>query len=135
MNRGPKRQLPSEKRAKGTYQPVRDANVVEVVEPTAMPLQPDWLSAEGQEVWQDDIGRVLSSRLVTERDSTAFANYCSLQALIVKCWRAGEAPPVAALVEARKMQELFGIAGARSRLQVKPEGGKSNPFARNGARK
>jgi hypothetical protein len=57
--------------------------------------------------------------------------------MINKCWRTGEAPPVTALIEVRRLQELFGIAGARSRLQVKgagAAGGGGNPFLRNGAR-
>ncbi len=134
MKRGPKPLLPSEKEARGTLQPVRDSHKVEIVEPSSMPQMPDWLSAEAQEIWLDDIGRVTASRLVTERDTSAFANYCSLQASIVKCWKAGEVPPITALAEARKLQEIFGIAGARSRVQVRPEAGAGNPFARNGRR-
>ena len=137
MNRGPKPQLPSEKAARGTLRKHRDGDVIEVVEPNALPMQPDWLTAEGQEVWQDDLGRVIASKLATERDSTAFANLCNLQGMIVKCWRAGEAPPVTALVEVRRLQELFGIAGARSRLRVKGMGTNegTNPFSRNGSRR
>lgn len=134
MQRGPKRQLPSEKRAKGTYQPSRDGNLVELVAPDALPRQPDWLTGGAIEVWQDDIGRVTANRLVTEADTMIFTNYCNLQALVIRCFKAGEAPPIAALAEVRKMQELFGIGGARSRLQVKPDGKTANPFNRNGKR-
>jgi phage terminase small subunit len=134
MQRGPKRQLPSEKRARGTFQPVRDANTIEIIEPNAMPQMPDWLSAEAQEIWLEDLGRVTANRLVTEKDTTAFANYCALQALIVQCFRKGEAPAITALAEVRKLQELFGIGGAKSRLQVKSAGGSGNPFKRNGSR-
>ncbi len=138
MNRGRKPLSPSEKQARGTFQPVRDERKVEVVEPNALPSQPTWLTAEGEEIWQDDLGRVIASRIVTERDSTAFGNYCNLQGMIVQCWKKGEAPPITALVEARRLQEVFGIAGARSRLQVKGAGapeGAGNPFLRNGARR
>lgn len=134
MKRGPKPLTPSEKEARGTVQPVRDRDRVQLVEPAAMPVMPEWLTAEGQEVWLDDLGRVQASRLVTERDSTAFGNYCNLQGMIVRCWRAGkEAPPITALAEARKMMELFGIGGARSRVSVKGgDSGEANPFKRNG---
>jgi len=136
MKRGPKAQLPSEKVARGTYQPIRDANRVEIVEPNSMPQRPTWLTAEGEEVWLDDIGRVQPGKLVTERDSTAFANYCNMQGMIVRCWRSGEAPPITAVAEVRKQQELFGIAGAKSRVQIKTDGGESgNPFARNGTKR
>ena len=134
MKRGPKAQLPSEKMAKGTYQKCRDAGRVEVIEPLALPQQPDWLTAEAVEVWLDDIGRV---KLATESDSTLFANYCTLQGGILKAVRANEMPPIAAFAEVRKMQEILGIAGARSRqlpaglLQGTTPGG---VFARNGRR-
>jgi hypothetical protein len=134
MNRGPKRQLPSEKRARGTFQKVRDANTIEIIEADAMPQMPDWLSAEAQEIWLEDLGRVTAHRLVTEKDTSAFANYCALQALIVLCFKKGEAPAITALSEVRKLQELFGIGGAKSRLQVKPANGSGNPFVRNGRR-
>lgn len=136
MKRGPKPLTPAEKEARGTVQPVRDRDRVQIVEPAAMPVMPDWLTAEGQEVWLDDLGRVQANRLVTERDSTAFGNYCNLQGMIVRCWRAGkEAPPITALAEARKMMELFGISGAKSRVSIKPTGSDGgNPFARNGKR-
>jgi hypothetical protein len=138
MKRGPKRLTPAEKEARGTARPHRDGDLIEVVEPNALPQQPAWLTAEGEEIWQDDLGRVIASRIVTERDSTAFGNYCNLQGMIVRCWRKGEAPPITALVEARRLQEVFGIAGARSRIQSKgggAPGGSGNPFLRNGARR
>jgi hypothetical protein len=138
MNRGPKRQTPGEKAAKGTLRKHRDGDVIEVVEPNALPSQPTWLTPEGEEIWQDDLGRVIASRIVTERDSTAFGNYCNLQGMIVQCWKKGEAPPVTALVEVRRLQEVFGIAGARSRMTSKGAGGPQgagNPFLRNGARR
>lgn len=133
MQRGPKAQLPSEKKAKGTFQPVRDAGRVQIIEPMSTPQQPDWLNTEAQEIWLDDVGRV---KLATEADSNLFANYCTLQGAIVKAIRAGrEMPPMAAFAEVRKMQELLGIAGARSRVGIAPEGGKAgNVFARNGNR-
>lgn len=135
MKRGPKPQLPSEKRARGTFQPCRDAGKVEVIEPDAMPMMPDWLTPAGQEVWMDDLGRVSAHRLVGENDSTMFANYCNLQGAINEAWRSGEVPPAAHLMEARKMAEQFGIFGAKSRMTVAPAAGKSsNPFARNGRR-
>lgn len=133
MQRGPKAQLPSEKRAKGTFQKSRDGNKVQVIEPMSTPQQPDWLTVEAQEVWLDDIGRV---KLATESDTTLFANYCSLQGAIVKAIRqGGEMPPISAFTEVRKMQEVLGIGGARSRVGLAPEGGKGgNVFGRNGRR-
>jgi hypothetical protein len=56
MQRGPKPQLPATKLDKGTYQPCRDANRVELIAPDALPQRPDWLTAAGEEVWMDTIG-------------------------------------------------------------------------------
>lgn len=132
MKPGPKSQLPSEKKAKGTFQPSRDGHRVEVIEPTAMPQQPNWLTPEAEEVWLDDIGRV---KLATESDSTLFANYCSLEGSIIKALRTGEVPPITAFTEVRKMQEVLGIGGARSRVGVKPDSPTpGSVFGRNGRR-
>lgn len=137
MNRGPKRKTLAEKQASGTLQKCRERDTIQFIEPKALPEAPDWLTVEGQEVWQDDIGRVNELMLVTEKDSTGFANYANLQGMIVRCWRSGEAPPITALAEVRKLQELFGIGGARSRSVKAGSGAQtpaSNPFLKNGKR-
>lgn len=133
MQRGPKAQLPSEKRARGTFQSSRDGNKVEIIQSMSTPQQPDWLTSEAQEIWLDDVGRV---KLATESDSTLFSNYCTLQGAIIKAIRnGGEIPPISAFAEVRKMQEVLGIGGARSRLGIAPEGAKGgNVFGRNGRR-
>lgn len=130
MKRGRKPELPSTKIVRGTYQPCRDAGKVELIEPDSLPVQPDWLTEAGQEVWMDDIGRVADGRFVTERDTTMFANYCNLQGAINQAWRSGGVPPAAHLSEARKMAEQFGLFGAKSRIMVGQKDGKTaNPFA------
>lgn len=83
MKRGPKPDLPSAKLARGTFQPSRNGGLIEATEPNALPVMPEWLTEAGREVWLDDIGRVSSTRLATERDSTMFANYCNLQGAIL----------------------------------------------------
>jgi hypothetical protein len=132
MQKGTKPALPSAKIARGTFKPYRDSNYVQVIEPDALPSQPDWLTEAGSAVWLDDIGRVSSVRLANERDSTMFATYCNLQGAIVQAWRAGEVPPAAHLMEARKMAEQFGLFGAKSRLTKAAEPGKpsGNPFTK-----
>ena len=136
MNRGPKPQLPATKLDKGTYQPCRDANRVEIIAPDALPQKPDWLTAAGEEVWMDDIGRASQLRLLSEADTTMFGNYCNLQGCIIMAWRklaSGDpeatAPPIVAINQVTKMQEFFGIAGAKSRFLKMDKGGPSgNPF-------
>lgn len=132
MQRGSKAALPSTKLARGTFKRYRDGGNVEVIEPDALPVQPDWLTPAGGAIWLDDIGRVSSVRLANERDSTMFATYCNLQGAIVEAWRTGDVPPAAHLMEARKMAEQFGLFGSKSRLTKAVEPGKpsGNPFTK-----
>lgn len=136
MKRGPKGQTAGEMLAKGTFRPIRHAVTAELVAPDALPSQPDWLTEEGKQVWLDEIGRVSTSKGGGEVDSALFGNYCNLQGAIVKAWRSDTPPPVTALVEVRKMQEMLRIAGTGSRVKAvgnadKPTG---NPFSCNGRR-
>lgn len=132
MRRGTKPTLPSDKADRGTLRPDRDGHRVQLIEPSALPMQPDWLTEGGASVWLDEIGRVSTSRLAKESDSMMFANYCNLQGAIIKAWRFGEVPPAAMLTEVRRMAEQFGLFGVKSRVGVVgDENTKSNTFARN----
>jgi hypothetical protein len=136
MERGRKPDPLSDKLARGTVQPCRDAGKTEILVPGDPPVQPDYLTASAIDVWQEEIGRVMSSGNA-EVDSSLFARYCSLEALIRKAFNAAEEPPPAAyLTEARRMGELLGIAGRKSRVgKVGDDPTKSggNPFKRVGA--
>lgn len=135
MKPGPKPQQPATKVARGTFQKCRDADTAQIIEPDALPMRPDWLTSAGEEVWMEDLGRVLANKLVTERDSTMFATYCNMQGAANLAWRAGTVPPTAHLNETRKMAEQFGIFGARSRIKVAQHGSPTgNPFSKNGSR-
>jgi hypothetical protein len=129
-----RRLTPSEKRRRGTLRPCREVGVVELVEPDALPIMPDWLTAEGRDAWLENVGRVAATRLVNERDSALFAVLCNLQGNLAACWAAGDVPPAAHLGEFRRLCELFGLAGARSRLTFAIERSEVNPFSRNGRR-
>jgi hypothetical protein len=129
-----RRLTPSEKRRRGTLRPYREVGVVELIEPDALPIEPAWLTAEGRDAWLELVGRVAATRLANERDSALFGVLCNLQGNLAACWRAGEVPPAAHLGEFRRLCELFGLAGARSRLTVAAALGAPNPFARNGRR-
>lgn len=136
MKRGRRAELPSVKDARGTSRPDRDGGLVEVIDHTGLPSKPDWLTAAGEEVWIDEVGRVAVGKFVSERDTTMFANYCNLQGAINQAWKAGEVPPAAHLMEARKMAEQFGLFGAKSRIGTKGNGEppSGNPFTANGRR-
>ena len=137
MKPGPKAELPSVKRARGTFQPVRDAGKTEIIVPGDPPIRPDYLTPEAIDVWQETIGRVMTAG-VTEVDSALFARYCALEALVRAAFKEGnEPPPAAYLTVLRQHEELLRIAGPKSR--VSGGGGaaaakSSNPFARNGIR-
>src|SRR5438067_2223847 len=88
------------------------------IEPMSLPRQPTWLTAGGQEVWLDDIGRIAPGRLISERDSTMFGNYYNLQGAIIAAWLSGVLPPAAHMAEARRMAEQFGLFGAKSRMTM-----------------
>lgn len=135
MKRGPKADLPSEKAARGTLQPCRDDFKMELISPDALPVEPEWLTPSGRNVWLDNIGRVAPNKMATEADSDQFATYCNLQGANALAWTAGEVPPIAALTEARRMAEQFGLFGRKSRLVAGAGATPSaNPFQRNGRR-
>jgi hypothetical protein len=135
MKRGRKPELPSTKLARGTFQPVRDAGKTEIITAGDPPVRPDYLTPEAIDVWQENIGRVMTTGN-TETDSDLFARYCSTEALVRAAFKAGgDPPPAAYLTTLRQMGEMLGIAGRKSRVGSKaPDGNSSNPFDRLRAR-
>jgi hypothetical protein len=129
-----RRLLQSEKRARGTLRPCREAGIVEIAAPDRLPLMPAWLTAEGEVEWADLLPRVAA--LASEVDSALLGQLANLQGAMATCWRGGEVPPAAYLSEHRRLSELFGIAGARSRLVVGAgKGSEANPFLANGKKR
>lgn len=137
MQRGRKPEAPSTKAGRGTLQPVRDADRTEILVPGSPPAMPDYLTPEAIDVWQEEIGRVMAAGTV-EIDSSLFARYCSLEALVRKAFNNPEAdpPPAAYITVLRQYSELLGIAGRKSRVgKVADDPTKNaNPFGRNGHR-
>ncbi len=136
MQRGRKPEPRSVKTARGTLQPVRDGQKTEIIVPGDPPVMPDYLTAGAIDVWQEEIGRVMAAG-IAEIDSSLFARYCSLEALVRQAFTANTGPPPAAyLTVLRQYAELLGIAGRKSRVgKVSDDPTKnSNPFARNGHR-
>lgn len=137
MKRGPKAETPTEKAARGTLRPFRDAGKTELVVPGDPPIMPDYLTPQAIDVWQEQIGRVMAAG-ATEIDSALFARYCSLEALVRQAFNeGGDPPPAAYLTVLRQHEELFRIAGPKSRVGGGGDAGgstKGNPFARNGHR-
>lgn len=135
MQRGRKAEPPSIKAARGTLQPVRDDGRTELVVPGSPPAMPDYLTAQAIDVWQEEIGRVMAAG-IAEIDSSLFARYCSLEALVRQAFNVAEEPPPAAyLTVLRQYAELLGIAGRKSRVGkvVDDPTKNTNPFQRVGA--
>jgi len=134
MKPGRKAEPPATKGARGTLKPYRDDGRTELLVPGSPPAQPDYLTAEAIDVWQEEIGRVMAAG-VAEIDSSLFARYCSLEALVRQAFNAGgEPPPAAYLTVLRQYAELLGIAGRKSRVgKVADDAIKSrNPFKKIG---
>jgi hypothetical protein len=133
MKRGPKPQTPVTKAKRGTLRPDRDGDgPVQLIAAGDPPIVPSYLSPAAQEIWMEEISRVMLAG-VSERDSSLFATYCSTEALVRAAFIAGEPPPAAYLTELRRMRELLGIAGPRVRQEAKNGVTQiENPFARNG---
>ncbi|QDO99091.1 hypothetical protein FNB15_18250 [Ferrovibrio terrae] len=118
----------AEKKARGTLRPCREPAPVGFIDQQGLPAKPAWLTAAGEDVWIDEVGRVSLNRLADRRDTTSFGNFCNLQGCINLCWQSGEVPPAAHLAEARRMAEQFGLFGARSRQNLPAAPKEENPF-------
>lgn len=132
MKNGPKPLPLVAKLARGTYRPDRDTYTVELTTSSGPPQMPDYLSDEAAAIWDAEVGRAMAAG-VGELDSGLFGRYCATEAAVRQAFIAGSPPPAAYLAELRRHAELLGIAGPKSRT-IKPSGGGSNPFARNGQR-
>jgi hypothetical protein len=130
MRRGPKPELPSVKANGATFRPHRDRFKVEVITSGALPVKPDWLTASGQTIWDENIDRAAAVG-VTEHDTVVFTIFCNLTGEIAQAVRAGRAVSIAAQTEARRLGELLELAGPKSRVVNNPaQDGSRNPFAR-----
>jgi hypothetical protein len=142
MKRGPKPVPQAVKVMRGTVQPCRQIAAVDngfdMVVKGSPPIAPDDLSPEAQVVWMDNVSRAMSYG-VNELDSSLFADFCNLTAVINKAWQANEVPPASYLEVKRKLAMQFGLGGPgeRSRGGGKTDGAKvfgGNAFSRNGNR-
>lgn len=120
---------------RGTLRPSREKGVVEIATPLDPPMMPPWLTEDGKAAWLDNVGRVMQTGLAREIDSDLFATWCNLMGAMSRAWTSGDVPPAWAVGEARRLGELFGLAGVRSRIM---RGGTDagvngpNPFGSNG---
>lgn len=133
MKPGRKPEPVATKLARGTFQPCRDGDKVQIYGAGDAPQMPDYLTAEAIDVWQETVGRVMHVG-VGEADSSLLGRYCAMEALSRKTLAGGEPIPASVMTALRQMEELLGIAGPKSRIGRVTDGKSSNPFARNGKR-
>jgi hypothetical protein len=116
---------------RGTFKASRDRGRIEfdVAVPGSMPQRPPWLTVAGEEIWVNNVGRAVPA--LTESDSIGFALFCNIVAAIGQAYAAGGVPPIAAMTEARRLGEMFGMMGAQSRVGDKGAiRNGPNPFSR-----
>ncbi len=133
MKRGPKPQTAVTKAKRGTLRADRDGDApVQLIMAVDPPIMPDYLAPAAQEIWMEEIGRVMAGGVI-ELDSTLFARYCSTEALVRAAFLTGEAPPAAFLTYLDRAAEKLNIAGPRCRYDAsKTQSKTDNPFTRNG---
>lgn len=107
---------PSPKMLAGTYRKDRHADIMGLAAPARNePVMPAYLTVGAKLVWNKEMRRVAACG-VTEADSSLFARYWECEAAFRIEVLAGGLPKSALLTELRRMAELLGIAGLRSRL-------------------
>lgn len=141
MKPGPKKQPRSQKEAKGTAQPCRDGprgrgSVVEAIVADAndLRLRPPELTPDIADVWAEYLPHAVANG-VKQCDVEAFAEWCTMAAMLRKARLAETAAPASYVAQFRMLGELLGLAGPGSRMVAAGvEAAKTNPFARNGRR-
>ncbi len=129
MKGGNKGEPPDTKLVRGTWRHDRDGSKVQIMTPDDPPMMPD-MTPEAEIVWQQQLPRVMATGVV-ELDSEFFSIYCHLIAAIRKVHAVGDAAPASHYPEARRLSELLGIAGPKSRVgRTPPQTPVSNPFSK-----
>lgn len=131
MKPGPKPLPPHVKAARGTAQPCRDTyRPLETPEGAVTP--PPGMPLEALVIWDDLAPVAIALGTLKPADAYAFAQLCNMTAAIQSTWRGGPPAPAAYVAQWRLMLELFGLAGAKSRLVTEATAKHDNPFLRNG---
>lgn len=122
---------PTAKQLAGTYRKDRHANIVPVTITATdnVPEAPTWLTDGAKDVWATDLAHAVACG-ATAIDSGMFALYAETMATFIADVKKGVATNAAFRSELRKMLELLGMAGAKSRLAKvgTPDAPKASPF-------
>lgn len=124
---------------RGTVQPCRDVHELVQV-PDGAVLPPDGLPPRALSVWDDLAPHAIAAGSLKPADAYVFGQLCVMLANLQVAWENADADPAPAsyVAQTRVLAELFGIAGHKSRVisggALGKDGGRQNPFARNGRR-
>lgn len=133
MKSGRKPATPAEHVARGTRRADRLTGQIEAMAGDVLPPAGS-LTDHGLIVWDELAPRAVEQGTLKPADGIAFSIMCNLVAQVQQATRAGDAPPAAHLSECRRLLELFGLAGERSRVVggAAPAKPAPNPFLLNG---
>ena len=135
---GPKEKTREHKRAAGTLKTCRDAAVVvEFPKVEKHPDPPEWMdNVDAKQQWNKLVPLLMNAKTLTIADLEALAHLCRLHGEVIRDYRRDISPKAATLTQLRLYFETFGLTPA-SRQRVSPvgDGGKENPFKKNGPQK
>ena len=136
--RGSKGVDPAIKKARGTEQPCRKVEVLfkdhaSRPDPDSMPA-PKWLNAMAKKIWTEKTNRYRQRGQKIDGFQEALAQYCSLEADLIKTWKKRDTPPIAMINAHRIWASEFYDTPASQKVPAGGSGEKGNKFAKNGNR-
>lgn len=129
--RGHNKALPQEiKLAKGTARPSRvSVPVVPVLE--GEPIRPAWLKGRARTIWDQKVAIYAARQQMVRGCEGPLAQYCALEAELVKRWAKGIDIPMA-MVNGHRLyaNEFYDTSASQQQGAKKPE--EANPFDQHG---
>ena len=127
--RGPKGTRSEEKIIKGTFQPCRDTEDIHKSAGSNDDLVcPDWLGDLAKEIWADKLSGYNDSALDVSNHGHALAQYCALEADIIKIYKNGESPSVSMISAHRIWAAEFFDTPASGYLKTKSKQKEDDPW-------
>ena len=132
--RGPKPKTNQQKKAQGETRPCRLAdNIVEFPVVDAVPDVPEWINADGQELWKEITPALFKQKVLTHADLHSLTHLCQLHGKIVDGYKRQVMPTAAEIAQLRLLFAEFGMTpSSRTRVKAGGDSGQENKFRRNG---
>ena len=127
--RGPKGTNNVIKIAKGTLQPCRSKEDIHKSVMTNDDLIcPDWLNDLAKEIWAEKLAIYNGSEVDVSNHGPALAQYCALEADIIKIYKEFESPSVSMISAHRIWAAEFFDTPASGHLKAKSKKGADDPW-------